>query len=167
MRNNNWLKLKLEEVWQKYFSDVERLNTVDIHFGKKAKRRLASIRQLKKDSKHSDTEIRVTTYYQDERVPEYVIDTTIAHELCHYAHGFASPHPQFFSHPHRGDVVDKELTKRGLGDQLAAQEKWLKTSWHEVVGEDIFTPKIRVHRRRKSNKTVSPLLRFIKNLGYN
>jgi hypothetical protein len=169
MRNNIWLEQKLNGIWQQYFNDVKKLNTVDIHFGKKARRRLASIRQLKKDHKHSGTEIKVTAFYQDERVPEYVIDTTIAHELCHYAHGFASPHPQFFSHPHRGDVVDKELIKRGLGDQLKAQEKWLKSDWAKIVGEDIFAKKVRfVHKKRKRpTKSGLSLIKLIKNLGFN
>lgn len=169
MRDNSWLQLKLAEVWEKYFSDVKKLNTVEIHFGKKAKRRLASIRQKRRDNKHSDTEIRVTSHYQDERVPEYVVTTTIAHELCHYTHGFASPHPQYFSHPHRGDVVDNELKKRGLGQQLKMQEEWLKSDWIKIVGEDIFAKRTRItrRRRRKQVNVGNSLLRFIRGLGYN
>lgn len=147
-RNNRWLEEKLEVIWQKYFSDVKKLNKVHIIFGKKAKRRLASIRQLKFNNKLSDTEIKVTSFYKDERVPEYVIESTIAHELCHYAHGFASPYPQFSKYPHKGDIVDSELKKRGLGSTLRAQDLWLKNNWNKIVGENIYKPK---RRRRRSN----------------
>jgi hypothetical protein len=45
MRDNFWLEQKLNFIWAKYFEDVKKLNNINIHFGRKAKRRLASIRQ--------------------------------------------------------------------------------------------------------------------------
>ena len=133
MRNNEWLKTRLDEIWQLYFNDIPRLNSVSIVFGRSAKRRLASIRQMRKNDKKSDTLIKVTGYFKDEKIPEFVVDTTIAHELCHYAHGFASPLPQFHRYPHRGDVVDKEMTKRGLEVLIKRQNDWLKTNWADIV----------------------------------
>ena len=141
MRDNHWLKSKLDEIWTAHFSDVPRLNEVSIRFGKKAKRRLASIRQLRRDSKYSDTQITVTGFYRDERVPEFVVETTLAHELCHYAHGFASPLPQYSRFPHRGDIVDSELEKRGFTERLALQKEWLESSWNNLVRDKIFRPK--------------------------
>ena len=68
----------------------------------------------------------------DERVPEYVIDTTLAHELVHYMHGFNSPLPQKYKHPHRGGIVDKELIKRGFGHNLSMEKVWAKNQWEKL-----------------------------------
>src|SRR5665647_1927223 len=119
MRDNEWLEEKLENIWAQYFNDVEKINSIVIKFGKKARSRLGSIKQLHNyrsrplaggsrtitdfstDSKNmNDSIITLTGYFKDERVPECIIDSTIAHELCHYAHGFSSPHPQASKHPH-------------------------------------------------------------------
>jgi hypothetical protein len=160
MRDNFWLEQKLEEVWSRYFSDIERLNKIQVHFGKRARRRLASIRQSTFNNKSSDTEIRVTAFYKDEKVPEYVVETTLAHELCHYVHGFASPLPQFSKFPHHGGLVDKELVKRGLGEQLKMQKKWLEENWNDIVGEAVFR-----HRTRRQRTKRSAFTRFVQNLG--
>jgi len=141
MRNNKWLEDQLALIWSKYFGDVPKLNNIHISFGRKAKRRLASIRQLSRKNKKSDTKITITGYYRDEQVPERVVAATIAHELCHYAHGFASPLPQFSRYPHRGDVVDNELRNRGLGEDLQFQEKWLKENWNQLVKDKIYSKK--------------------------
>lgn len=154
MRDNFWLEQKMNTIWNQYFSDVKRLNTIKIHFGRKAKRRLASIRQINRYNKNSDTEIKVTGYYKDPAVPEFIVDVTIAHELCHYAHGFASPLPQFSKFPHKGDIVDHELKKRGLGQFLAEQEKWLKDNWNGMVNDEIFIKKHHYSRRKDPKKTI-------------
>jgi len=137
-RDNYWLKVQLFRVWDEFFPDIPKLNTIHVSFGRSAKRRLASIRQLRYNDKSSDTRILVTGYYRDERVPETVITATLAHELCHYAHGFASPLPQFSRYPHKGDIVDREMIKRGLKDHLSFQEKWLRDHWNHVTGDKIF-----------------------------
>jgi len=148
MRNNKWLEQKLDFLWLSYFQDVPKLNNIHIAFGRSAKRRLASIRQISHKDKTSDTQIKVTGFYKDPTVPEYVVLTTIAHELCHYAHGFASPLPQFSRYPHHGGIVDRELVRRGLGKSLEMQRVWLKDSWHKIVGDN--AP---LRRRRRVRKT--------------
>lgn len=155
MRDNLWLETKLSFVWEKFFEDVPRLNKVSIRFGKRAKRRLASIRQTKRYHKFSDTMITVTGFFKLDDVPEYVVETTIAHELCHYAHGFASPLPQYSRFPHRGDLVDSELEKRGCGENLTRQKEWLESHWNNIVNDKIFLVKKRPHvqRRKSSSKT--------------
>jgi hypothetical protein len=134
MRDNIWLKSKFFEIWERYFADVEIKNSISVSFGRHSRRRLASIKQATR-SKKSDTIVTVTKYYQDERVPEIVIDATLAHEMCHYVHGFGSPHPQLFRHPHLGSAVDIELRSRGLGAANRYQKKWIKDNWPKITGE--------------------------------
>lgn len=165
MRDNQWLKSKLESVFSTYFSDVARPNHITIHFGRKAKRRLASIRQLSRTNKYADTEIRMTGYFRDPSVPESVIEVTIAHELCHYAHGFGSPLPKFSEFPHSGGIVDKELCKRGLSEMLREQKKWLERHWNTVVGEKIFHPRVR-RPRRPAPARQSGFIKVMKALGF-
>lgn len=165
MRNNHWLEQELNDIWKRYFSDIEKLNNIHIVFGRKARRRLGSIRQLNRFEKSSDTEIKITGFFKSEDIPEYIVDLTIAHELCHYAHGFASPLPKFSRFPHRGDIVDRELKARGLEEPLKLQEKWLKDNWNNIVGGDIFARKHARVRRIRRKRT--PLLSFIRKFVFN
>lgn len=156
MRDNEWLENRLDHIWQAYFANVSRANEVTIEFGRNARTRLGSIKftgsrsqcvrpGLEQVVPHSL--ITITGYFKDERVPEFMIDAVIAHELCHYAHGFSSPHPQLFKCPHLGGAVDHEMIKRNLGDMLIAQRKWLKNEWKNIIGP-IRRRRI-VRRRRK------------------
>ena len=77
--------------------------------------------------------ITITRYFQMEDVPEYVIISTIAHELCHYTHGFNSPLPKQFAYPHQGGVVSQEMDNRGLRDIRMKTKKWLKKYWQECI----------------------------------
>ncbi|MDO8444090.1 MAG: hypothetical protein Q7S80_01120 [bacterium] len=146
MRDNAWLEEKLEKIWREHFADVPRSNEIEIKFGAKARRRLGSIRQINPRDKHSTTRILISGYFRDENVPESIIDVTIAHELCHYAHGFCSPLPKYSKYPHQGGLVDKELKNRGFGEILNFQKNWLKTSWPNITGEPVR--RRRVRRRR-------------------
>lgn len=130
MRDHKWLMHKLAAIWTRYFSDVQQINPVLVRFGRSAKTRLGSI---KLGRKKINTYITLTGFLQDERVPEFVIEAVLAHELAHYAHGFNSPHQQLLHYPHKHRVVDRELTKRGLGDIVLLQKKWLKDNWPTIV----------------------------------
>ena len=130
MRDNAYLRRKLEQLWQAHFPDVQKTNTVEIEFGKKAVKRLGSIRRCHYPGQEGfDTLIYLNGHFRDEAIPEYVIDATICHELAHYAHGFSSPLPKLSRFPHRGGVVDRELETRGLGKLLRLETEWLKTNW--------------------------------------
>lgn len=150
MRDNKYLENLLYDLWDNHFCDVPRKNLVVIKFGKYSKRQLGSIKlankytkikglmrkrkeELEVQDEKSVTVITVTRYFQNEIVPEYVIRATIAHELCHYTHGFQSPLEKRFDHPHRGNVIKKELAKRDLLDQEKEAEKWLKENWLKIV----------------------------------
>ena len=149
-RTNSLLEDKMYYLWENYFDDVPRKNLVLIHFGKYAKRQLGCIRWVNSRSKvkslykgredeHKEqddkriSQITLTRYFQDTFIPDFVVDSTIAHEMVHYAHGFNSPLPQLFDHPHRGNIVTKELIKRGLGKDLDLSNRWLKKHWYNYI----------------------------------
>lgn len=130
MRNNAYLRKKLDNLWQAHFPDVKKSNRVEIEFGRKAAKRLGSIRRCHYPGEKSfDTLIYINGHFKDQQIPEYVIDATICHELAHYAHGFSSPLPKLSPFPHRGGVVDRELEKRGLGRLLRLETGWLQKNW--------------------------------------
>lgn len=161
MRDNVWLEQKLDEIWRGHFADIPRSNEVTIAFGQRARRRLGSIRQVNHRDKSSATKILITGYFTDEIVPESIVSAVIAHELTHYAHGFASPHPQFAHFPHQGGIVDKELVKRGFEKELKFQKSWLKTDWPKIIGP---TPLRRRARRRRTN--VLSFNRIMRRFGF-
>ncbi|MCL5411036.1 MAG: hypothetical protein M1324_04305 [Patescibacteria group bacterium] len=130
MRDDTFLSDRLELLWKKYFADVSKSNKVHIKFGRKAVKRLGSIRQ-KVDG--TDTIIILNGYFKDKTVPDYVVDATIIHELCHYAHGFSSPLPQLSRFPHKGGLVDKEFYRRGLNDLLKMETEWLNKNWFKYI----------------------------------
>jgi hypothetical protein len=146
-RDNNWLADRLYDIWEDYFNDVPRKNTVLIKFGKKSKRQLGCIRvasnksrgiqKLMKEQEKNDHDsisvVTITKYFENPEIPDYVVEGTIIHELCHYAHGFNSPLQQIYDHPHKGGVIRKEMTRRGLGNLYRDCNKWLKTNWKNYI----------------------------------
>lgn len=139
MRDNRFLEEKLDGIINKHFSDVSISNNVRIKFGRKAVKRLGSIRRIRKRglrgliAKNMDTEITLSGYFRAPEVPEYVIDAVIAHELCHYFHGFSSPLPQLYEHPHKGNIVEKEMLKRGLDMTLSQHKSWIDKEWFPYI----------------------------------
>lgn len=117
----------LNEIWQLYFSDIPRMNDVYIEYCYPWKSRLGLIR-LSLDG--AITFIGVNTLLQLAQVPEYVLVTTIAHELVHYTHGFGSPLPRRCKHPHANHIVDRELQQRELGSHLQCCNEWIDKCWY-------------------------------------
>lgn len=128
MRDDFWLKQRLDAIWSLLFPDVEKRNHVIIRFKGKWKNKFGHIKRLR----NKDSEIAINGLFRNDVIPEFVIDVTIAHELVHYMHGFNSPHPKMFSHPHRGGIVDKELKRRGFTNNLMLEKKWTKETWPEM-----------------------------------
>ena len=131
MRDDVWLKERLDAIWNLLFADVERKNTVNIRFKGKWKNKFGHIKRLR----NKDSKIAINGIFKSEVVPEFIIDVTIAHELVHYLHGFNSPHPKMFSHPHQGGVVNKELRRRGFAQNLVFEKKWVKEVWPQICKE--------------------------------
>lgn len=122
-RDDIWLLSRLDLIWSNYFSDVAQVNKVFIKFGRYSRLRLGSIK-LDKISRNSY--ITITSMFKDEKIPIEVIDHTIAHELCHYTHGFSSPKVKLHEYPHHGGVIKKELQSRGLDHLVYAYAQWIK-----------------------------------------
>ena len=125
MRSDTWLNLRLERIWSVLMPDVKKLNQVNIKFKGNWKTKFGHIKKLKDGS----TEIVVNNLFRNEQIPEFIIDTTIAHELVHYMHGYHSPLPKQFKHPHQGGIVDKELKNRGFSFLLKLEKDWIKNKW--------------------------------------
>lgn len=122
-RDDIWLLSRLDYIWTKYFPDVKQTNKVFIRFGRHSKFRLGSIR-MDKASKNSY--ITITAMFRYPNIPIEVVDHTIAHELCHYAHGFSSPNPRLHRYPHHGGIIKKELQGRGLDFLVKSYAKWMR-----------------------------------------
>lgn len=131
MRNQVWLEELLQTLIKENFSDMPIANDLKIRFGRSASRRFGSI-QMSRDK--STSLIRINGAFKDEKIPEAIIRATIAHELCHYAHGFSSPLPKLYDHPHRGNVIGREFKKRGLMALHDYEKLWTKNNWKN------FTP---------------------------
>jgi hypothetical protein len=85
------------------------------------------------------TIIVINSLFKDEKIPEFVIDSVIVHEMAHYAHGFNSPLPQKYSKPHKGNVIRREFLLRGIGKMERQQQKWMKENWQKYLDENFPT----------------------------
>lgn len=138
------------DLWEEYFNDVPRKNFVITKFGRYAKRQLGCIKYatdstkvktlLEKYEEDIDVQdvdsvsiILLTRHFINESVPEFILISTMSHEICHYAHGFHSPLPKKYKYPHKGNIVKKEMFSRGLGEILVESELWLKENWLKMI----------------------------------
>ncbi len=150
MRNEKFLENMMYELWENHFCDVPRQNLVVIKFGRYSKRQLGSIKLANKETRikslmrkkkedyeaqdnKSITVITVSRYFKNVIIPDFILRATIAHELCHYAHGFHSPLEKKFNNPHQGNIIKKELKKRGLLEEQELADKWLKEYWLDII----------------------------------
>ncbi len=132
VRDSRWLDRTLDEIWDRYFGDTPRVNIVEIGYGGAWKTRLGSI-TLSDD--HRTTYIRINSLLRLPEVPEYVTLVTVAHEMVHYAHGFGSPLPQRYKHPHRGGIVKRELIRRGMELEYRQYDHWVYNYWYDLYDE--------------------------------
>ena len=141
MRDNYWLNQRLREIWEFLFPEVEKPNIVFAKFKGKWKNKFGHIKIIGKN-----TEIAINGVFQDETIPEFIIDLTLAHELVHYMHGFNSPLPRKHKHPHAGGIVNRELKQRGFGHLLAKEKLWIKNAWPDIIKQKM-PEKVRKKRR--------------------
>ena len=150
MRSNGWLKEQLDFLLKNYFSDVPITNPIEIKFGREARYRfgsiwlvkprglriLGSIRKLR-DRIPQKSVVTITSLFARESIAVDVVRYTIAHELCHYAHGFSSQNRRMFKYPHHGGIVNKELKERGAENLTLAFKKWLKIYRKKILAGKI------------------------------
>lgn len=140
MRDNSWLKDRLEYIWSHHFADVERRTHIRISFGRRSYRRLGSIalkRGLVDGQIKPFANVIISSLLIEEEVPNQIIDQIIAHELVHYVHGFGSELPRKLRHPHQGGVIVKEFQKRGLWELYRFYDAWMKAYWVKFVQKHI------------------------------
>ena len=128
MRDNAWLEKRFERLWQVLMPEIKKRNKVTIIFKGKWKNKFAHIKRLPDKS----TEIAINSLFRHPTVPDFIIDTTIAHELIHYMHGFQSPYKKQFKYPHQGNIVNKELKRRGFNFLLELEKDWIKNKWWTI-----------------------------------
>lgn len=126
-RNDESLNHLMENLWGQHFPDVERINPINIGFGKPWKTRLGMIRL---GLQTGTSYIEVNRLLTHPSAPEEIIIVTVGHELCHYAQGFGSSLPRINSHPHKNGVIDDELNSRGFGRYLKDYKAWLN-DWED------------------------------------
>ncbi len=129
LRDDRWLEQLLDLIWTNHFSDTPRLNHVHVSFGAAWKSRLGLITMSEDEE---TTYIQVNALLRLAEVPEYVAKITVAHEMVHYAHGFGSPLPRRYKHPHRGGIVRRELVNRGLALEYELYDTWVYTHWYDM-----------------------------------
>ena len=153
MRSNGWLQEQLDFLLKNYFSDVKITNPIEIKFGREAKYRFGSIRLVKprgfrilrglrsirklRDRAPQKSIITITSMFAGDSIPQDVVNYTICHELCHYAHGFSSQNRRMFKYPHHGGIVNKELKERGAENLILAFKKWLKIYRKKILSGKI------------------------------
>ena len=133
MRDNFWLNKRLSEIWSIFFSDITKLNDVKVRFVGRWKNKFGHIKKLKNGS----SEIVINGLFKDTKIPDYIVDLTIAHEIVHYMHGFNSPYPKKFRYPHQGGVVRRELISRGFKVPLKIERRFLKQDWEVICKESL------------------------------
>lgn len=143
------LTLYLDEIWQAYFADVPRVNQVEIAYGHPWKRRLGLIRLSLDDT---TSFIGINALLQLPQVPDYILATTIAHELAHYAHGFGSPLPRLHKHPHANNVVKSELENRGLGEMLECCDAWIDREWFPFYEQERLIGWLHLPENRRTTR---------------
>ena len=131
-RDHKWLKFRLETIWRRYFPDVAIANNVFVKFGRPSMTRLGSIKYGRR-RENPNTIITINGHFKDPEIPEFVVDGVLAHELTHYAHGFFNPNGQNQRYPHKGGVVRKEMSGRGLENLLKLEKRWVKENWKDYI----------------------------------
>ncbi|HEY1353079.1 MAG TPA: hypothetical protein VGF67_25980 [Ktedonobacteraceae bacterium] len=143
-------EIYLEVIWQTYFADIPHANQVKIAYCQPWKRRLGLIR-LSLDNETSF--IGLNALLQLPQIPEYILITTIAHELVHYTHGFGSPLPRRHTHPHANNVVKREMERRGLGETMRLCDWWIDNQWFSFYDRERATGWIRLPEIHRLSRT--------------
>lgn len=149
-RGERWLIQMLDEIWERHFVDTPRVNRVLVSFGGAWKTRLGLI-TMSEDEKISYIQINALLRYPE--VPEIVARVTTAHEMVHYAHGFGSPLPRRYKHPHRGGIVKRELLRRGMAHEYERYDEWVYSHWYDFYSRCMGASRSSLEAERPSGDT--------------
>lgn len=155
-RDEVWLLNQLDAIWVAYFTDVPVVNPIEIAWCRPWKTRLGLI-TLRVPS--GTTFIGLNSLLRDPEVPEVLATITIAHELVHYSHGFGSPLPRPYRHPHLGGIVDRDLERRGFAAMLLEYGRWIDQHWFDFYDRQVGAyrpPRTRRSRRRPLDAIAPP-----------
>ncbi len=133
-QSDRFLAAKTAAICREYFKHREITNLLIVKWGKPWKTKLGHIKALKGNPELGSV-IEINTVFKDPRVPQYVIDVTILHELVHYFQGFGSNHVRRHRHPHRGGAVDNELVEFGWKELMKKQDEWVHQNWVKIWTE--------------------------------
>ncbi|MBS3061984.1 MAG: hypothetical protein J4215_05370 [Candidatus Diapherotrites archaeon] len=128
------LARRCAQICREYFKGKEITNLLVVRWGKPWKTKLGHIKPLRGNVQYGSI-IEINTVFQDPRVPQFVVDVTMLHELIHYFQGFGSNHPRKHRHPHRGGSVTNEFREFGWVELLKKQNKWIKENWVKMWKE--------------------------------
>jgi hypothetical protein len=134
IRDDWWLAQMLDRIWTQHFADTPRINVVSVTFGGVWKTRLGLITMTEDQTA---TFIEINRLLRLIEVPDVVAKITVAHELVHYAHGFGSPLPRRYKHPHRGGIVKRELLRRGMAADYDKYDAWVYDRWYDLYGQRV------------------------------
>ncbi len=134
LRDDAWLVDHVEAVWDQFFADVPQVNEVEIGWLRPWKTRLGLI-TLRHPS--DITFIGLNSLLRHPDVPEVLLTVTVAHELVHYSHGFGSPLPRRYRHPHLGGVVERDLEQRGFGAMVLEYDRWIEAHWWDLYAAEV------------------------------
>ena len=154
MESDPKLEDKLVLIREEYFPDLPFKNKVVIRWGKKWRSTLGQISQIDSKDVSKGTLIEINAIFRDEEVPNYLIDSTIAHELIHYLHGFFSPLEKKFEHPHANGVMLNEMKRRGFHLDTKLSRKWLKQNWDRLYKKHCPTKKKKTGKRKKDLQSI-------------
>ena len=152
--SDQFLAQKTAALCREYFPRRQITNLLVVRWGKPWKTKLGHIKPLQKNPEFGSL-IELNTVFQDPRVPGYVLDVTILHELIHYFQGFASNHPRLHRHPHRGGKVTNEFKQFGWSELLQKQNLWVKQNWPKLWKEHDQQHRLK-HPKKTRPKTKKP-----------
>jgi len=102
---------------------------ITIKIGRKARRVLGSVKLVSGISR-----ITISRFLCDFRVPEFVLQEVILHELIHIKTGHGSTLQKEYQHAHRGGVIRKEMKEVGQEELFLQSDEWVKANWYHTVG---------------------------------
>ncbi len=146
-RDRAWLEARVAYLIANHFRDMGKGYPIVLEFGSRSRRCLGSIAV-----RNGRSVIRINQLFSDPEVPQYVVDETLAHELVHYLHGFASGLPRQHENPHQGGVVERELEMRGLGEVHRKAKVWRNAHW-EAFYNSRCSDLLEGRNRRKQSTT--------------